>query len=215
MPQITPNTQIDTINILNEAASVNDTDLLFLQRGATSYRVRKSNFIIPPSQINPINDLTVLGNASGVTAAPSELSIATSLSSVSDNHDELASSKAIKDYIETNAASSPDRISNTYNKDVVYQNTRNRKLLVLAIVDGGNDIYGFAAHVSSVQADVSSATSAANSTGRDKYTCKAYEFHVSDGTAPDITTLIFVVPPTHYFKMTGDAVIRRVESYEI
>lgn len=99
MPQITSNTQIDTINILQESLTTNDSDLLFIQRDATSYKLKKENLIIPRQQIAPISSLKVLGNISVSSAAPSEITVDTDLSTVSGSHDTLASAKAIKDYI--------------------------------------------------------------------------------------------------------------------
>jgi len=99
--------------------------------------------------------------------------------------------------------------------NTLYQNTSDKKILVTAIIDGGNDIFGFAAHVGENSSDVSSGGSGRDANGRDKYTCKAYEYHVSDGSTDDATTLIFVVPPGEYFRMTGDATIIRALSYEL
>ena len=45
MALITPNTQIDTINILQEANSAENGDYFLLQRGSTSYKVRKDEII--------------------------------------------------------------------------------------------------------------------------------------------------------------------------
>lgn len=100
MPQITSNTQIDTINVLEEANSTSDGDLFLLQRGSVSYKIAKSNLIIPSTQISPISDMTVLGNVSGVSSGPASLPITNDLENSSNSHDELATSKGIKEYVD-------------------------------------------------------------------------------------------------------------------
>lgn len=92
MAQITPNTQIDTINILQEANSAIDNDLILLQRGSVSFKLRKSNLILSTSQIADIGDDTVLGNVSGSPAAPIPITID---QTVTNNSDRVASSAAI------------------------------------------------------------------------------------------------------------------------
>jgi hypothetical protein len=89
--------------------------------------------------------------------------------------------------------------------------------MVIAIIDGGNDIYGFAAHVAATEAELEGKSYGRDANGRDASTCKAYEYHVSYGGAANATTLIFIVPPNYWFKMTGenDAIIIRAEGWEI
>jgi hypothetical protein len=100
MAQVTSNTQIDTINILTEASSANDTDMFLLQRGSTSYKIPKNKLILPSSQIANIGSKTVLGNIGGSSAAPSEIQIETSSEGLGSTDDTLATSGAIKGYVE-------------------------------------------------------------------------------------------------------------------
>lgn len=99
MSQITENTQINTINVLNETTTVQNSDLFLLQRGNVSFKVQKQHLIIPPSQISAINNMRVLGNVSGSSTSPQQIPITTDLDTTIDNHNELATSKSIKDYL--------------------------------------------------------------------------------------------------------------------
>lgn len=49
MSQVTQNTQINTINVLNETINVQENDLFLLQRNNLSFKVKKQN-------LNIIND---------------------------------------------------------------------------------------------------------------------------------------------------------------
>lgn len=75
MAQVTTNTEINTINILQEATSVNDDDLFLLQRGSTTLKVKKENLNISTNQIDEIRNKTVLGNISGSSSQPYEVDI--------------------------------------------------------------------------------------------------------------------------------------------
>lgn len=102
MAKITSNTQIDTINILTEVNSANDTDLILLQRGLVSHKMKKQNLIIPISQIAPIGNNTVLGNVSGSSAAPSEVTVLDSNDASSNLDTAIVTEKRIKEYINNN-----------------------------------------------------------------------------------------------------------------
>jgi hypothetical protein len=102
MAQVTSNTQIDTINILTEASSANDTDMFLLQRGSISYKIKKGNLILPSSQIANIGSKTVLGNIGGSSAAPSEVTILDSNDVDSNLDTALVTEKRIKDYVDNN-----------------------------------------------------------------------------------------------------------------
>jgi len=54
MAKVTNNTQIDTINILTEAASANDTDLFLLQRGTISHKIPKNKLKWGISNLNDV-----------------------------------------------------------------------------------------------------------------------------------------------------------------
>jgi hypothetical protein len=218
MAQVTTNTEINTINILQEAESVNNSDLFLLQRGSTTFKLRKSNLNISTTQIDEISDKTVLGNISGISARPTELTILDSSDPDSDLDDALVTEKRIKDYVDTSTQSNSSNtvaLASGFVKDTNYQNTSDRKILVSAIIDGGNDIYGFAAHVAELATNLDGKGSGRNSTGRDADTCVVYEYHVSDGGNADATTIVFVVPPNYWFKLTGDAAVYNSSSWEL
>jgi hypothetical protein len=61
MAQVTSNTQIDTINILSEASSANDSDMFLLQRGSISYKIPKNKLILPSSQITGLQNAIPTG----------------------------------------------------------------------------------------------------------------------------------------------------------
>lgn len=100
MAQVTTNTQIDTINILQEASSANATDYFLIQRGATSYKIKKSDIILPISQLSDIGDMTVLGNISGGSASPSEITVLDSTDPDSNLDTAIVTEKRIKDYVD-------------------------------------------------------------------------------------------------------------------
>ena len=77
MAQVTTNTEINTINILDEAESAVDSDLFLLQRGTVTHKLKKGNLNINYDNIDPIENKTVLGNLSGQKNPPSEISIYT------------------------------------------------------------------------------------------------------------------------------------------
>jgi hypothetical protein len=75
MAQVTTNTEINTINILQEATSVNGTDLFLLQRGSQTFKLQKSNLTFPVGNIEQIGDKKVLGNISGGPSVPYEIDL--------------------------------------------------------------------------------------------------------------------------------------------
>lgn len=83
---------------------------------------------------------------------------------------------------------------NTSNSHTV-KNTSARTRLYTVVVDGGNDIYGVAAHVHTIGSSWSGAGYARDSNGRDRSTCRAYYYGVSDGKHADATTLTFFIGP--------------------
>lgn len=84
-------------------------------------------------------------------------------------------------------------------KGTWHQNTRSRKIMVIIILDGGNDIYGYRAYI-----------------GPDNPNqLVAFEYHVSDGYAKDATTMNIIVPPGWYFRHDGDASVVKAQAWEI
>ena len=75
------------------------------------------------------------------------------------------------------------------------KNTSARTRLYTVVVDGGNDIFGVAAHVHTIGSSWSGAGYARDSNGRDRSTCRAYYYGVSDGKYADATTLTFFIGP--------------------
>ena len=185
MAKVTNNTQIDTINILTEATSANDTDMFLLQRGSISHKIPKNKLKWGVSNLNDV-----------LYAEDDDSSLDT----------KLVTERRIKEYIDTGISLATQNVtpsvtsSGPYLKDVVYQNTSTRKLLVNTIIDGGNDIYGFYGYCDS----------SSNPT-----TQVAFEYHVSDYDLKDATTFVIIVPPTWYFRLTGDAIVVKSEGWEI
>jgi hypothetical protein len=103
MAQVTTNTEISTINILQEATSVEDTDLFLLQRGSTTLKLKSNNLNISLDQLGEIGDKKVLGNVSGALTPPYPINILTSSESdigpFSDT--ELVTEKRIKEWVNT------------------------------------------------------------------------------------------------------------------
>ena len=168
-------------------------------------------------KLGQLSENTVIGNLAGGDN-PEEISIVTDLDQGSENN--IANSTAIKNYVNgrINTISAPDNenIAGSYTlKDYIYTNSNNRRIMVMAILDGDNDIYGFAAHVAENSSDLSGKGGGRDVNGRDASTCKAYEYHVSDGGAADATTLIFMVPDGWHWLITGDASVIRCEVWEI
>lgn len=102
-------------------------------------------------------------------------------------------------------------------KDIIYQNTSGHRLFVSIVINGGNDIFGFAAHISntSLVLNDKNANYDSGPNGITSTTCVAYEYHVSDGQYGDVTTLIFIVPNNYFWKVTGDADVMNSFAYEI
>lgn len=102
MPQVTPNTQIDTINILQEADPKNrGTDYFFIQRGATSHKIKKSDITLPINQLDTIGGKKVIGNLSQTSDVPDEIDLLDSSDSSEFNSDSaIVTEKRIKDYID-------------------------------------------------------------------------------------------------------------------
>jgi hypothetical protein len=98
MTQVTENTQIDTINILTEASSANDTDMFLLQRGSTSYKLAKSNLKLNSNQLQNLSDYVAIGNISG-GGDSEEISILKYPDNGSNLDNALVTEKRIKDYI--------------------------------------------------------------------------------------------------------------------
>lgn len=176
-----------------------------------------TNNSISIDKLQQLTENTVIGNVSG-GSNPEEVQIVQDLNNAGTSNN-IASSEAIKNYVTseiyTIGESDLTSIGNYPTRDQTYQNTSPRKIMVIAIIDGDNDIYGFAAHVAATEAELVGKSSGRDANGRDASTCKAYEYHVSDGGAADATTLIFIVPPNYWFKMTGDAAIKKAEGWEI
>lgn len=98
MPIVTNSTQLDTINILTAAASQNDTDLIFLQRGNASLKVAKGNLRLNADQIQNVNNLRVIGNVSGSQGDSGEVVIYDEDDMSSDSDTGLATQQSIKAY---------------------------------------------------------------------------------------------------------------------
>lgn len=99
MAQVTTNTEINTINILQEATFVNDTDLFLLQRGSQTLKLQKSNLTFPLGNLERISDNTVLGNISGTVSTPYEIDLLRASDNDSNRDDALVTEKRIKNYI--------------------------------------------------------------------------------------------------------------------
>lgn len=102
MAQVTTNTEINTINILQEATSVNGTDLFLLQRGSQTFKLQKSNLTFPVGNIEQIGDKKVLGNISGGPSVPYEIDLLDSADADSNRDDALVTEKRVKDIISSN-----------------------------------------------------------------------------------------------------------------
>lgn len=95
---------IDSVNI--NAGEVKTTNLETATNKTTGATLNK---------IQQIDNLTVLGNVSGTTPnAPTEVVIDTDISAVSSSDDELASSKAIKTYVDSDAVKKAGFDPDTY-----------------------------------------------------------------------------------------------------
>jgi len=92
----------DLVNSLSDDASLssNGSELSIANNGVTTNNITNSNVTLP--KIQNISNNTILGNVSGGSSNPSEITLDTDLSTVSANHDELISSKAVKDYVDNN-----------------------------------------------------------------------------------------------------------------
>jgi len=108
MAQVTTNTQIDTINILQEANSIVSTDLLLLQRGSTTYKLQKENLIgnseITLPKIQNISDYTVIGQTSG-GGIPQEIPILKSSDPDSNSDTSIITEARVKQLIQQNSFS--------------------------------------------------------------------------------------------------------------
>jgi hypothetical protein len=98
MSQVTTNTQIDTINVLTEISSLSTGDLVLIQRGSVSHKIKKENISLNVGQLQSISDYVVLGQISGGGAAE-EISVLKSTDGASSVETALVTEKRIKDYI--------------------------------------------------------------------------------------------------------------------
>lgn len=85
-------------------------------------------------------------------------------------------------------------------KNYWFTNTGSRKIMIIIILDGGNDIFGYSAYIRQPGG------------GADRV---AYEYHVSDGYAKDATTMNIIVPPGWQFMHNGDASVVKAQGWEL
>lgn len=245
MATITTNTQLKLINQLSDIDNIGGGDLILIQRGLKSYKSNYSNFInglvdnitlevngdklsvkstigeitdgsIGLQKLGQLSENTVIGNVSGGNN-PEEIQIIQDLNSGTANN--IASSSAIVQHVSQELSTISDadnlRVTGVYGKNTVYTNSNGRKIMVIAVIDGGNDIYGFTAHIGETEAAISGKDSSKGTNGRDSSTCTVYEHHVSDSSADDATTITFIVPDTWRWKITGDANVKQCWVWEI
>ncbi len=95
MAQVTTNTEINTINILQEAPSVETDDLFLLQRGSSTLKLKSQNLSIDVNQLKEIENKRVLGNISGAPASPYGITLKTENDPDSDSDEALVTERRI------------------------------------------------------------------------------------------------------------------------
>ena len=113
MAQVTTNTEINTINILQEAPSLEDGDLFLLQRGSSTFKLKSEKLSVSVNQLKNIDNNRVLGNISGEPASPYGLTLKNNTDTSQFNSDTaVVTEKRIKEYINTQLQASVSTIAN-------------------------------------------------------------------------------------------------------
>ena len=166
---------------------------------------------ISATNITASNDITATGNISATDI--------TATGNVTTSEPTSSTHATTKNYVDDKTPSTllgtkPSTSGFTNNTPI--QNTGKRRLYSI-VLDAGNDMFGAAVHVAATESELSGAGSGRDANGRDRSTCVCYEYHVSDGSYADATTLIFVVPENYYFQLNieADGNVRNVIYYEI
>jgi len=107
MAQVTTNTQINTINILDEASSLNDNDYFLIQRGVKSYKILEENVrsiadnSVDFTKLQDLSNSVVIGNMSGSSGNPQEITVYDEDDFASNSDTGLATQQSIKAYVDS------------------------------------------------------------------------------------------------------------------